>query len=110
MLPTLTDYLTGPIHPDEQDEEPTRPPHIRSAIKTVAVVPAMKCERARYKRALREAFESAGVQAPLGGIEYGPDIAISMNLSYAAGNNHELASFVDDLRRGLRQTAAAVGH
>jgi hypothetical protein len=60
-------------------------------------VPSYKCERGRYKQALREAVQRAGVTAPLGGLEYGPDLATTIDL-YAVGKaNAGFKHFVDDL-------------
>jgi len=70
-------------------------------VRTVPDVPAYKCERDRYKRALREAIRQAGVIAPLGGIEYGPDIAEILDL-YAVGRaDAGFRHFIDELRAGL---------
>lgn len=63
--------------------------------------PRCKCERALYKNALRDAIRQAGIVAPLGGIEYGADIAAVLNL-YAVGRSDAgFKHFLDTLREGL---------
>lgn len=60
--------------------------------------PPYKCERGLYKLALREAFQEAGIHAPLGGAEYGPEIAEVLDL-YEVGNaDAAFRHFVTDLR------------
>ena len=63
--------------------------------------PRYKCERDRYKRALRKALREAGVEAPLGGAEYGDDIVRSMDLYRAGRRDRSLKHFLDDLREAL---------
>ena len=60
--------------------------------------PAYKCERQRYKRALRDAFLQAGIVAPLGGIEYGSDIAAALDLYTVGRADAGFKHFVDELR------------
>lgn len=60
--------------------------------------PAYKCERQRYKRALRDAFLQAGIVAPLGGIEYGSDIAAAFDLYTVGRADAGFKHFVDELR------------
>jgi hypothetical protein len=68
-------------------------------------VPAYKCERGRYKRALQNAFRQAGIFAPLGGAEYGADVAAALDL-YAVGRvDAGFRHFVDDLRVALTPLA-----
>lgn len=64
----------------------------------LATVPRSKCERDRYKRALVQALGDAGVEAPLGGAEYGEDIVAGMDLYRAGKNDAALGRFVSDLR------------
>ncbi len=64
-------------------------------------VPPYKCERGRYKRALREAIRQAGIIAPLGGIEYGPDVARALDLYTVGRADPGFKHFVDELREGL---------
>ena len=68
----------------------------------VAKVPTHKCERHRYKRALREAFREVGIFPVAGGVEYGSDIAGQMDLNGACRDDRSLGRFVDDLRSALR--------
>ena len=42
-------------------------------------IPPYKCERGRYKRAMQEAFSKADLAPPLGGVEYGEDIALKID-------------------------------
>jgi hypothetical protein len=64
-------------------------------------VPPYKCERGRYKQALRDAIRQTDVVAPLGGLEYGPDIADVFDL-YAVGKvDAGFKHFLDELRAGL---------
>jgi len=60
-----------------------------------------KYERDQYKRALRKALREAGVEAPLGGAEYGDDIVRSMDLYRAGRRDRSLKHFLDDLREAL---------
>lgn len=62
------------------------------------VIPRYKCERARYKRALADALLVAGVDAPLGGAEYGEEIAQHMEFLRAERNDRSLRSFINNLR------------
>ena len=70
-----------------------------------ADVPQKKCERGRYKAALRQAFVAFGIDPPLGGIESGDDIARVMNLKVACGLN-DFRAFLDELRGGLQRMAS----
>ncbi len=68
---------------------------------SIPEVPTYKCERGRYKQALRDAIRQTGVVAPLGGLEYGPDIAEALDL-YAVGKaDAGFKHFVDELQAGL---------
>lgn len=69
---------------------------------TVAVVPPVKCERNRYKKALREAFLDAGVETLAGGVEYGEDIAVMMDLDVASQTAASFGVFVRDLCGAIR--------
>ncbi len=64
--------------------------------------PDQKCARNRYKEALIRAILDAGVTPSLGGIEFATDIIRAMNLDRAAGADHSLRRFLDDLRRAFR--------
>lgn len=65
----------------------------------VADVPPRKCERSRYKRALKRALEEAGCPTIAGGVEYGRDIAAAMDLDVASRTSDELREFITELRR-----------
>lgn len=66
-----------------------------------AEVPAYKCERKRYKQALVEAFRQVNVEPPVGGIEYGEDIALAMDLDVAC-RLRDFDRFVTDVRGAFR--------
>jgi hypothetical protein len=65
--------------------------------------PAYKCDKNHYKTLLRHAFRGTDVTPPLGGIEYGPIIAKSMNLYNAAKADPGLADYVDSTRAWLKR-------
>ncbi len=68
----------------------------------VAAVPAYKCAKDHYKQLLREAFLGSGVSPPLGGVEYGPECAYTMDL-YAAGKEDAgLGDYVIQVRDWIR--------
>ena len=77
-----------------------------AAFKTVLGVgcqaPDQKCERDRYKRALREAVRQTGIFPALGGIEYAEDIINAMDLERAGLTEPSLGHFLTDLRPLLR--------
>lgn len=67
-----------------------------------AVVPAIKCDKNHYKTLLKKTFTDQNVFPPLGGIEYGPEVAKTMDL-YAAGTaDHAFRDFVDQVRSWIR--------
>ena len=68
--------------------------------------PSVRCRKDDYKDRLREAVRSGGGPAPLGGVEYGPEIVEEMNISHATGRVRSLRRFVDDARAALRGYAA----
>lgn len=68
-----------------------------------ADVPARKCERHRYKKALSDAFEQLELTLAAGGIEYGTEIARCMDLDLASRNEPTLQRFISDLRSALRR-------
>ena len=74
----------------------------------VPPLPAYKCERGVYKQALRQAIGQVGVVPPLGGAEYGADIAETLDLFAAGKADSGLKHFVRDLRAALAPFAA--GH
>lgn len=68
-----------------------------------AASPAAKCDKDHYKKLLKDAFAQHDLYPPLGGAEYGPSIATTMNL-YAAGvADHALRDFIDQVSSWLRQ-------
>lgn len=68
---------------------------------SIPKVPTYKCERGRYKQALREAIRQTGIIAPLGGLEYGSDIAENLDLYSVGKADVGFKHFVDELRAGL---------
>jgi hypothetical protein len=66
-------------------------------------VPAYKCEKARYKTALRDALQEAGIYAPLGGIEYGEDLVEYLDLYRVGQADAGFRHFVDELQGWLRR-------
>ncbi|MBC7227613.1 MAG: DUF4276 family protein [Thermoflexales bacterium] len=63
-------------------------------------LPRYKCERGWYKQALRRAIEDvAGFVPPLGGVEYGQDIAGAMDLYTAGRDDRALKHFIDDIKQ-----------
>lgn len=56
-----------------------------------------KCERDEYKRLLARAVASAGHPAPLGGIEFAPEIVDEMDLYRAGRDDRSLKAFLDSL-------------
>jgi hypothetical protein len=70
-------------------------------VSSIPEVPSYKCERGRYKQALRDAIRQTGVVALLGGLEYGPDIAEVLD-SYTVGKaDAGFKHFLDELQAGL---------
>lgn len=61
-----------------------------------------KCVRDHYKRLLARAVRLAGHPAPLGGIEFAPELVEGMDLYRAGKADHSLKAFFDDLRGKLR--------
>lgn len=70
--------------------------------------PKNKCEKGIYKKALSEAFTNCNVVPPLGGIEYGRDLAMSMNLYRAGQRCPSLKNFVDEVTAALVSTLGPV--
>jgi hypothetical protein len=69
--------------------------------------PRGKCEKDLYKRLLARAFAAARVGAPLGGAEYGAEVAESIDLYRAGHNVTAFKRFLDDLRQVLIACARA---
>jgi hypothetical protein len=68
------------------------------------VLPPYKCEKNYYKTLLRKAFIGTEIIPPLGGVEYGPLIAKTMDLYSASKKDHGLADFVEKTRAWLKQS------
>ena len=68
--------------------------------------PSVRCRKDDYKDRLREAVRSGGGPAPLGGVEYGPEIVAAMNVHRAGRNAPSLRRFADEARACLRGYAA----
>lgn len=68
-----------------------------------AVPPNAKCDKGHYKKLLRDAFARQNLFPPLGGAEYGPLVAKTMDLYVAGTLDHALRDFVDQVRSWLRQ-------
>jgi hypothetical protein len=79
------------------------------ATATPPSVPRYKCEKARYKTALSDALRDADLEAPLGGAEYGEEIAQHISLQRAGANDPSLKHFRDDVRQALAAAARAAG-
>lgn len=74
-----------------------------SGVPVQAIPPNAKCDKGHYKKLLRDAFAKHNLVPPLGGAEYGPCVAATMDL-YAAGvSDHALRDFVDQIRSWLKQ-------
>ena len=67
--------------------------------------PSGRCRKDDYKDRLREAVRSGGGPAPLGGVEYGPEIVAAMNVHRAGRNAPSLRRFVDEARACLTRYA-----
>ncbi len=64
-------------------------------------LPKHKCEKNYYKTLLMETFSQCGVLPPLGGIEYGPEIAHIMDIYSASKLDHGFKDFVDQVQAWL---------
>jgi hypothetical protein len=65
--------------------------------------PRYKCERGYYKNALRATLREANLAAPLGGYEYGQDVASLMDLYSAGRSDSAFHHFIQSLRVRLRE-------
>lgn len=65
--------------------------------------PAQKCERALYKRLLKDAVLNAGARAPLGGIEYAEALVNEMNIEKLEQMEASLGKLLKDLRHQFQQ-------
>ena len=63
--------------------------------------PQEKCEKDRYKKRLVDEILKAGVDPPLGGIEYAEDLAYEMDLKSAGIIDPAFRDFIEDLRSRL---------
>ena len=62
-----------------------------------------KCDRNYYKKILREVFRNQGINAPLGGQEYGEDIARNINRYNASKSDPGFKSFSDSIRSWIKR-------
>jgi hypothetical protein len=65
-------------------------------------IPPYKCERGLYKRAMQEAFAKVELAPPLGGIEYGEDIALEIDFFTAQRADAAFRHFREELRSALQ--------
>jgi hypothetical protein len=77
-----------------------------ASVPIAAGVPAYKCEKNHYKALLRQAFADTGIVPPLGGVEYGPDMAQNMDLYAAAKQDHGLNDYLEKARAWLKRAKA----
>jgi hypothetical protein len=77
------------------------PEGFASAVGVQPSVGKRKCKRDIYKALLANTIRQAGLLAPLGGIEFAPELVASMDLYRAGRNDKSLKGFTDDLRRAL---------
>jgi hypothetical protein len=70
-------------------------------------LPSRSREQDVYKRLLEESFVAAGIYPPLGGVEYGAEIADALDLDAAGRTQTSLGDFLSDLRSAIREVAAA---
>ncbi len=77
------------------------PESFASVVGAQPPVTRRKCARDAYKSALTNTICQAGLLAPLGGIEFAPELVANMDLYRAGRNEKSLKGFTDDLRRAL---------
>ena len=65
-------------------------------------IPSYKCEWGRYKRAMQEAFSKADLAPPLGGAEYGEDIALKIVFYTVQREDAAFKHFISELRAALQ--------
>ena len=68
-----------------------------------------KCGRDVYKALLRNAIHQAGHLAPLGGIEFAPELVERMDLFRAGKNDKSLKAFTDELKSVLIRVMSSSG-
>jgi hypothetical protein len=73
-------------------------------------LPQYKCEPGRYKALLEQVFLQSGQSPPLGGSEFGEEIATELDLEAACRAQDSLGRFVDELRAALKQLRASGIH
>ena len=84
-------YLADPAFVQQLLHVPDRP-----------AVPDARCHKREHKDRLRAIVRSSGAPAPLGGVEYGPEIVADMNLHRAGRNAPSLRRFTGEARAWLR--------
>lgn len=67
---------------------------------------AAKCDRATYKMQMREAVVRGGHKSTLDGVEFGEELANTMELFRAGKNVRSLSAAVSDVRAHLKQLRA----
>lgn len=87
-------YVADPEYVQQLLRTPDRPP-----------IPDIRCRKQEYKSRLRSIVRSSGAPTPLGGVEYGPEIAASMDLYRASRNVASFGRFVEEARTHLRARA-----
>lgn len=74
-----------------------------SGVQLAGGVQRYKCDKERYKRLLRDAFQGSGVVPPMGGLEYGARVVEYIDLYEACKLDTGLNTFVSEFRNWLRQ-------
>jgi hypothetical protein len=74
-----------------------------SGVPVQAIPPNAKCDKGHYKKLLKDAFAAHNLFPPLGGAEYGPRVAETMNLYDAGVSDHALRDFIEQVQSWLRQ-------
>ena len=87
-------YVADPEYVQQLLRTPDRPP-----------IPDIRCRKQEYKDRLRSIVRSSGAPTPLGGVEYGPEIAAGMDLYRASRNVASFGRFVEEARSVLRARA-----
>ena len=68
-------------------------------------IPTYKYEKGLYKKAMKEAFAKTDIVPPLGGVEYGEEIALNINFYTAQRADSSFKHFRDELRAALQPFA-----
>jgi len=82
------------------------PEGFASVVGATPPMPKNKCGRDIYKSLLHDTIHQAGHIAPLGGIEFAPEVGGQMDLFQAGNNDHSLKAFADELRNALVRLAS----